>query len=349
MGGWFRKEINTVDDLKGLKMRIGGFGGAVISKLGVVPTTIAGGDIYPSLEKGTIDAAEWVGPYDDEKLGFYKVAKYYYYPGWWEGGAMLHFFINLDKWNALPKAYQAVVTTAAAAANVDMHGAATTRSTRPRCGGWWPAAPSAAVLAGDPGGLLRRGQRDLCRDQRQERELQEGLRGDEGVPHEEYLWFQVADGTYDNFMIAKQRAGKLEPQPLDQPNRRAPEAISGAFSLPVPKLGPAGGASAGAEIRPAWRRAVPPSAPKLGPPPLPKLARCRRCRNWGRRRAEVRRRPPPSPNWSAAAILMRAGIDVELSCLVVGDHAAGRLIVSAIMITWMMTKGDRAPIDLPGA
>ena len=106
MGGWFRKEINTVDDLKGLKMRIGGWAGKTMSKLGVVPQQIAGGDIYPALEKGTIDAAEWVGPYDDEKLGFYKVAKYYYYPGWWEGGTALHFFINTDKWNALPKAYQ---------------------------------------------------------------------------------------------------------------------------------------------------------------------------------------------------------------------------------------------------
>ena len=86
MGGWFRKEIKTVDDLKGLKMRIGGFAGQVLQKLGVVPQQIAGGDIYPALEKGTIDAAEWVGPYDDEKLGFYKVAPYYYYPGWWEGG-----------------------------------------------------------------------------------------------------------------------------------------------------------------------------------------------------------------------------------------------------------------------
>ena len=86
MGGWFRKEIKTVADLKGLKFRIGGFAGQVLAKLGVVPQQIAGGDIYPSLEKGTIDAAEWVGPYDDEKLGFNKVAKFYYYPGWWEGG-----------------------------------------------------------------------------------------------------------------------------------------------------------------------------------------------------------------------------------------------------------------------
>src|SRR3954451_3105798 len=113
MGGWFRKEINTLDDIKGLKMRIGGFAGRVMQKLGVVPQQIAGGDIYPALEKGTIDAAEWVGPYDDEKLGFYKVAPHYYYPGWWEGGPMLLSFVNLEKWNALPKFYQAVLEQAA--------------------------------------------------------------------------------------------------------------------------------------------------------------------------------------------------------------------------------------------
>src|SRR5437588_12877679 len=93
MGGWFRKEIKAVADLSGLKMRIGGFAGTVLAKLGCVPQQIAGGDIYAALEKGTIDAAEWVGPYDDEKLGFQKIAPYYYYPGWWEGGAMLHNFI----------------------------------------------------------------------------------------------------------------------------------------------------------------------------------------------------------------------------------------------------------------
>ncbi|MFZ1173436.1 MAG: twin-arginine translocation signal domain-containing protein, partial [Bradyrhizobium sp.] len=86
MGGWFRKEIKTVADLSGLKFRIGGIAGQVLQKVGVVPQQLAGGDIYPALEKGTIDAAEWVGPYDDEKLGFQKVAKYYYYPGFWEGG-----------------------------------------------------------------------------------------------------------------------------------------------------------------------------------------------------------------------------------------------------------------------
>ena len=112
MGGFFRTEIKTVADLKGLKFRIGGFGGKVISKVGVVPTSIAGGDIYPALEKGAIDGAEWVGPYDDEKLGFHKIAKFYYYPGWWEANSMGHMFINLDKWNSLPKAYQTALHTA---------------------------------------------------------------------------------------------------------------------------------------------------------------------------------------------------------------------------------------------
>jgi TRAP-type mannitol/chloroaromatic compound transport system substrate-binding protein len=117
MGGWFRKEINTVDDLQGLKFRIGGFAGRVMQKLGCVPQQLAGGDIYPALEKGTIDAAEWVGPYDDEKLGLYKVAPHYYYPGWWEGGPMLLSFVNLDKWNALPKFYQSVLEQAGHLAN----------------------------------------------------------------------------------------------------------------------------------------------------------------------------------------------------------------------------------------
>src|SRR3954468_412245 len=117
MGGWYRKEINSTDDLKGLKMRIGGWAGKILQKLGGVPQQIAGGDIYPALEKGTLDACEWVGPYDDEKLGFYKVAPHYYSPGWWEGGPMLHNFINLDKWNALSPTYKSIVRTASSMAN----------------------------------------------------------------------------------------------------------------------------------------------------------------------------------------------------------------------------------------
>ncbi len=120
MGGWFRKEIKTVADLKGLKFRVGGFAGRVLSKLGVVPQQIAAGDIYPSLEKGTIDAAEWVGPYDDEKLGFFKVAKYYYYPGWWEGGPEVDLFVNIKQWESLPPEYKSILESACVEANMDM-------------------------------------------------------------------------------------------------------------------------------------------------------------------------------------------------------------------------------------
>lgn len=111
MGGWYRKEINSLEDLKGLKMRIAGLAGRVVEKLGVVPQQVAGGDVYPSLEKGTIDAAEWVGPYDDSKLGFQKVAPYYYYPGFWEGGPTVSFFFNKAKFEELPESYKSLLRT----------------------------------------------------------------------------------------------------------------------------------------------------------------------------------------------------------------------------------------------
>ncbi|MDM7457406.1 MAG: TRAP transporter substrate-binding protein [Tepidimonas sp.] len=120
MGGWYRKEIKGPADIKGLKMRIGGFAGKVLTRMGAVPQNIPGGEIYQALEKGTIDATEWVGPYDDEKLGFYKVAKNYYYPGWWEGGAQLDFYINKKAYNDLPADYKAMVEAAASHAHVTM-------------------------------------------------------------------------------------------------------------------------------------------------------------------------------------------------------------------------------------
>ena len=112
MGGWYRKEIRSVDDLKGLKMRIAGLGGTIMAKIGVVPQQIPGGEIYTSLERGTIDAAEWVGPYDDEKLGLNKVAKFYYYPGWWEGSAQITLLVNTKAWEALPKTHQEMLEAA---------------------------------------------------------------------------------------------------------------------------------------------------------------------------------------------------------------------------------------------
>ncbi|MBY0362120.1 MAG: TRAP transporter substrate-binding protein DctP [Phreatobacter sp.] len=120
MGGWFRKEINTLEDLKGLKFRIGGIGGTVLSKLGAVPQQIAAGDIYSSLERGTIDAAEWIGPYDDEKLGFAKVARFYYTPGFWEGAAQITSFVNQAKWAELPPAFKAAYEVAGSEQCVQM-------------------------------------------------------------------------------------------------------------------------------------------------------------------------------------------------------------------------------------
>ena len=119
MGGWYRKEIKSLADMKGMKMRIGGFGGKVLERIGGVPQNIPGGDIYPALEKGTIDSAEWVGPYDDLKLGFHKVAPFYYYPGWWEGGPQLDFFVNDKALNGLSAELKAIVEAAASHAHVE--------------------------------------------------------------------------------------------------------------------------------------------------------------------------------------------------------------------------------------
>jgi TRAP-type mannitol/chloroaromatic compound transport system substrate-binding protein len=120
MGGFFRREIRTPDDIKGLKFRIAGLGGTVMQRLGAVPQQLAPGDIYPALERGTVDAAEFVGPHDDEKLGLQRVAPFYYFPGWWEPGSMLSLNVNLDAWNRLPPHYQAIVRSAAAMANEEM-------------------------------------------------------------------------------------------------------------------------------------------------------------------------------------------------------------------------------------
>jgi TRAP-type mannitol/chloroaromatic compound transport system substrate-binding protein len=208
MGGWFRKEIKTVDDLKGLKFRVGGFAGQVLSRLGVVPTQIPGSDVYPALEKGAIDAAEWVGPYDDERLGLARVAKYYYYPGWWEGSAALTLFVNAAKWAALPKPYQAALEMACAESN-----------------GWMLAKydagnPPALKKLVAAGALLRPFPREVmaaCYKEafalydetaaknpafRKVYEAWKPFRADE------YLWFRVGENSFDNFVYAQQAAGR---------------------------------------------------------------------------------------------------------------------------------------------
>ena len=209
MGGWFRKEINTVADLNGLKMRIGGFAGAVMAKLGVVPQQVAGNELYPQLEKGTIDAAEWVGPYDDEKLGLYKVAKYYYYPGWWEGGAMVHFFINTDKWNALPKTYQAMITAAAAYANVWMqsrYDAVNPKALRSLVANGTQLRPFSPEVLEACFKAANDVYAEIGAKNAEFKKVYDNMKAFRG---EEYLWFQVTDGTFDAFMMAQQRAGAL--------------------------------------------------------------------------------------------------------------------------------------------
>jgi len=128
MGGWFNKEINSVDDLKGLKMRIPGLGGEVLARAGGTPVTLPGGEIFTSLQTGTIDATEWVGPYNDLAFGLYKVAEYYYYPGWHEPGSMMEFTINKDAFAELPEDLQAIVKVTAKAINEDMLAEYTTRN-----------------------------------------------------------------------------------------------------------------------------------------------------------------------------------------------------------------------------
>jgi TRAP-type mannitol/chloroaromatic compound transport system substrate-binding protein len=201
MGGWFRKEIKEVADLSGLKFRIGGFAGNVLAKLGVVAQQIAGGDIYPALEKGTIDAAEWVGPYDDEKLGFYKVAQYYYYPGWWEGGTANHLMINLQKWNELPKNYQAIVAAAAAYANSEEQAKYDSRN---------PAALKRLIANGTQLKPFSQPIMEACLKASNELYTETSARNADfkkvhdnlvAFRNEEYLWWQVAEYTYDTFMI----------------------------------------------------------------------------------------------------------------------------------------------------
>jgi TRAP-type mannitol/chloroaromatic compound transport system substrate-binding protein len=211
MGGWFRKEIKTVADLKGLKFRVGGFAGRVLTKLGVVPQQIPGGDIYPSLEKGTIDAAEWVGPYDDEKLGLYKIAKYYYYPGWWEGGPELDLFVNIKQWEALPPEYKAILESACAEANIDMLAK-------------YDALNPAALkrLAGN-GVQLRPFNKDImnaCFKAANEVYEEESAKNPKFKKvydawkifrDDQVLWFRVAEQNFDNFMAGAASAAKSVP------------------------------------------------------------------------------------------------------------------------------------------
>ena len=205
MGGWYKKEINSAEDWKGLKIRIGGYGGATMARLGAVPQQIAAGEVYQALEKGTIDACEWVGPYDDEKLGFQRVAQNYYYPGWWEGQAMLHLFFNLEKWNALPKTYQAIVKSAAQTANTIM----TARYDMLNPASLRKLVQSGAVLKPFSEEVL-----DACfkasnavNDEfaAKNADFKRAYEAMKAVRSEGYLWFQLSEHTSDTYMMIQQR------------------------------------------------------------------------------------------------------------------------------------------------
>ncbi len=208
MGGWFRKEINTVADLQGLKFRVG-FAGAIMTKLGVIPVTLPGGEIYNALEKGTIDAGEWVGPYDDEKLGFQKVAPYYYYPGWWEGGPTVHALINKQKFEELPAAYQSLLKTACQATSADM------------LAKYDYVNPTALKKLVAAGAQLRPFSPEIMEASfKAANETYAELEASsahfktiwnsiKAFRKDHYLWNQVAELNFDSFLQAQQRAGTL--------------------------------------------------------------------------------------------------------------------------------------------
>ncbi len=212
MGGWFRSEINSLADMEGLQMRIGGLAGQVMERIGVVPQQVAGGDIYPSLERGTIDAAEWVGPYDDEALGFYQVAPYYYYPGWWEGNLALCTFVGNDAWEGLPENYKRLLETACRAANVEMMAEydfknPTALRSLVSKGAQLRAFPQDVLDATYDAALalyseLRESDPDWA-------EIYDSMMAFQG---EHFLWTQVAENTFTSFMQNKQRNNQLPAQ-----------------------------------------------------------------------------------------------------------------------------------------
>jgi TRAP-type mannitol/chloroaromatic compound transport system substrate-binding protein len=207
MGGWFHKEVRELADFNGLKFRIGGFAGVTIRKIGGVPQQIAAGDIYPALERGTIDAAEWVGPYDDEKLGLNKIAKFYYYPAWWEGSAGNHLMINLAKWNELPKHYQSIIAGAAAYANTEVTAKYDARN---------PVALRKLLASGTELRPFSQPIMEACLKASNEvnaetaatnADFRKVLASMQAFRNEEYLWWQVAEYSYDTFMIRSRPRG----------------------------------------------------------------------------------------------------------------------------------------------
>lgn len=209
MGGWWRKEIKSPEDMKGVKMRIGGFAGQVMSKLGVVPQQIAGGEIYPALEKGTIDAAEWVGPYDDQKLGFNKVAPFYYYPGWWEGSAALTLYVGLKAWASLPPAYQEAITAATADTvswSVAKYDAQNPKALRELVASGTKFLPFPQSVMEACFNAANELYADTVAKNPKFKKVFEPWKQ---FRSEQVLWFRVVENTFDNFMARQSAANKL--------------------------------------------------------------------------------------------------------------------------------------------
>ena len=221
MGGWYRKEIKSLADLKGMKMRIGGFGGKVLERIGGVPQNIPGGEIYPALEKGTIDATEWVGPYDDEKLGFNKVAPNYYYPGWWEGGPQLSLYVNQKAWDALPADYKAIVTGAASHAHVVMQARYDAKN---------PDALKRLVAGGArlrpmPRPIMEaafKASQDLYSELSAKNQNWRRIYEDwSKFRADQVLWFRITEREFDNFMAAQRLDGTPSAAAKGAPAKKA--------------------------------------------------------------------------------------------------------------------------------
>ncbi|MBL8250384.1 MAG: ABC transporter substrate-binding protein [Candidatus Competibacter sp.] len=208
MGGWSRKEIKSLEDLKGFRIRIVGFGAEILSTLGVVPVAVPAGEIYAALNQGNLDAAEWVGPHDDERLALSKIAKFYYYPGWWEPGTQLSFLVNKDQWNKLPRPYQAAFEVATAEVNLQMMAAYDAKN------------PPALKRLVESGAEIRRFPDEVLKAAY---EAAQKIYADESAKNPDFKklydsmvafqqlsdhWMGLADGTLANFMQAQMRVKK---------------------------------------------------------------------------------------------------------------------------------------------
>jgi len=204
MGGWFRKEIKSVADFKGLKMRLGGgLVGEVMTKLGAVPQSLPGGEIYQALEKGTIDAAEWVGPYDDQKLGFNKVAPNYYYPGWWEGGPEVDFFINQKAFDGLSAENKAIVEAAAAQASTDMlakYDALNPTALKQLVAAKTKVLPFPQAVLDASFKASMEVYQELAAKSEDWKKIYADFRN---FQRDQVLWFRFAEGRFDSFMAAQ--------------------------------------------------------------------------------------------------------------------------------------------------